>query len=211
MRTPSFCSTPLARRARPRYATWHGSAVVDGERRTSAPRTAFFFLFPFSSRASGPAAQHCRLPGAHAHNAQGTFSPVAATHPSEPPGLHCLSNPLVQYFFDYKPGDVHACVADVGWVAGHSCRLRLFFFWWPCHDPFSLFFLLPLDVLPAPFLPPTPKRRRVWPPVQWRNDAAVRVAAKLPRPGALLGHGRAPQGHAVLHGTDGPSPPDEAR
>ena len=26
----------------------------------------------------------------------------------------------VQYYFDYKPGDIYACVADIGWITGHS-------------------------------------------------------------------------------------------
>ena len=26
----------------------------------------------------------------------------------------------MKYVFDYRPGDVHACMADVGWVTGHS-------------------------------------------------------------------------------------------
>ncbi len=25
-----------------------------------------------------------------------------------------------QYVFDYKPGDIYWCTADVGWVTGHS-------------------------------------------------------------------------------------------
>ena len=25
-----------------------------------------------------------------------------------------------QYVFDYHPGDIFACVADVGWITGHS-------------------------------------------------------------------------------------------
>ena len=25
-----------------------------------------------------------------------------------------------QYCFNYHPGDIHACVADVGWITGHS-------------------------------------------------------------------------------------------
>lgn len=25
-----------------------------------------------------------------------------------------------QYCFDYKPGDIYACVADIGWITGHS-------------------------------------------------------------------------------------------
>ena len=24
------------------------------------------------------------------------------------------------YTFDYRPGDVYACVADIGWITGHS-------------------------------------------------------------------------------------------
>ena len=27
---------------------------------------------------------------------------------------------LFQYVFDYRPGDVYACVADIGWITGHS-------------------------------------------------------------------------------------------
>ena len=26
----------------------------------------------------------------------------------------------LQYVFDYRPGDVYACVADIGWITGHS-------------------------------------------------------------------------------------------
>ena len=29
----------------------------------------------------------------------------------------CLA---LQYVFDYRPGDVYACVADIGWITGHS-------------------------------------------------------------------------------------------
>ena len=25
-----------------------------------------------------------------------------------------------QYTFDYRPGEVYACVADIGWITGHS-------------------------------------------------------------------------------------------
>lgn len=25
-----------------------------------------------------------------------------------------------QFVFDYRPGDIYACVADVGWITGHS-------------------------------------------------------------------------------------------
>ena len=27
---------------------------------------------------------------------------------------------LLQYVFDYRPGDMYACVADIGWITGHS-------------------------------------------------------------------------------------------
>ncbi len=27
---------------------------------------------------------------------------------------------LFQYAFDYRPGDIYACVADIGWITGHS-------------------------------------------------------------------------------------------
>ena len=33
--------------------------------------------------------------------------------------LYCTCLPL-QYVFDYQPGDVYACVADIGWITGHS-------------------------------------------------------------------------------------------
>ena len=26
----------------------------------------------------------------------------------------------LQYYFDYQPGEVYACVADIGWITGHS-------------------------------------------------------------------------------------------
>ena len=26
----------------------------------------------------------------------------------------------LQYYFDYQPGEVFACVADIGWITGHS-------------------------------------------------------------------------------------------
>ena len=26
----------------------------------------------------------------------------------------------LQYYFDYQPGEIFACVADVGWITGHS-------------------------------------------------------------------------------------------
>ena len=32
----------------------------------------------------------------------------------------CSSSSLVQYVFDYKPEDIFACVADIGWITGHS-------------------------------------------------------------------------------------------
>ena len=27
---------------------------------------------------------------------------------------------VLQYVFDYRPGDIYACVADIGWITGHS-------------------------------------------------------------------------------------------
>eukprot|EP01122_Echinamoeba_exundans_P008316 TRINITY_DN273_c0_g1_i3.p1 TRINITY_DN273_c0_g1~~TRINITY_DN273_c0_g1_i3.p1 ORF type:complete len:611 (-),score=43.07 TRINITY_DN273_c0_g1_i3:114-1946(-) len=39
------------------------------------------------------------------HTTGGYLTYAAATH---------------KYVFDYKPGDVYACVADVGWITGHS-------------------------------------------------------------------------------------------
>uniref|UniRef100_A0AAR2JZ46 Propionate--CoA ligase n=1 Tax=Pygocentrus nattereri TaxID=42514 RepID=A0AAR2JZ46_PYGNA len=31
-----------------------------------------------------------------------------------------LDRPLEEYVFDYSPGDVFGCVADIGWITGHS-------------------------------------------------------------------------------------------
>lgn len=28
---------------------------------------------------------------------------------------------LPQYTFDYHPGDIFCCAADIGWIAGHTC------------------------------------------------------------------------------------------
>ena len=30
----------------------------------------------------------------------------------------CFS--YLQHVFDYRPGDVFACVADIGWITGHT-------------------------------------------------------------------------------------------
>ena len=26
----------------------------------------------------------------------------------------------MQYYFDYQPGEIFACTADIGWITGHS-------------------------------------------------------------------------------------------
>ena len=26
----------------------------------------------------------------------------------------------MQYYFDYQPGEIFACMADIGWITGHS-------------------------------------------------------------------------------------------
>ena len=26
----------------------------------------------------------------------------------------------LQYYFDYPPGEIYACTADIGWITGHS-------------------------------------------------------------------------------------------
>ena len=48
-------------------------------------------------------------------------------HPSIYPCIHSfthiciyLTTYIVKYVFDYKPGDIFACVADIGWITGHS-------------------------------------------------------------------------------------------
>ena len=40
------------------------------------------------------------------HSTGGYMTQAAVTH-------HAI--------FDYQPGDVYACVADVGWITGHTC------------------------------------------------------------------------------------------
>lgn len=36
------------------------------------------------------------------------------------PNLFPLSSSLLQYVFNYHDGDVFGCVADIGWITGHS-------------------------------------------------------------------------------------------
>ena len=33
--------------------------------------------------------------------------------------FHYLST-IMQYYFDYQPGEIFACTADIGWITGHS-------------------------------------------------------------------------------------------
>ena len=33
---------------------------------------------------------------------------------------------ITKYVFDLRPGDVYACVADCGWITGHTCKVHLF-------------------------------------------------------------------------------------
>ena len=37
-----------------------------------------------------------------------------------PSHTHYHTHCILQYVFDYRPGDVYACVADIGWITGHS-------------------------------------------------------------------------------------------
>lgn len=54
---------------------------------------------------------------------KGTKSRGGAAWPGEvlPLGLtpHCLSF-VLQYVFDYQDRDVFGCVADIGWITGHT-------------------------------------------------------------------------------------------
>uniref|UniRef100_A0A8C7LKS3 Propionate--CoA ligase n=1 Tax=Oncorhynchus mykiss TaxID=8022 RepID=A0A8C7LKS3_ONCMY len=50
-------------------------------------------------------------------NVQHVFVAQRTTNPT-PMGK--LDIPLEEYVFDYHPGDVFGCVADIGWVTGHS-------------------------------------------------------------------------------------------
>uniref|UniRef100_A0A8C7CTZ9 Propionate--CoA ligase n=1 Tax=Oncorhynchus kisutch TaxID=8019 RepID=A0A8C7CTZ9_ONCKI len=43
-----------------------------------------------------------------------------AQRTSNPTPMGKLDIPLEEYVFDYHPGDVFGCVADIGWVTGHS-------------------------------------------------------------------------------------------
>lgn len=52
---------------------------------------------------------------------EGTLLPVVPFAGRAGPGCtsHCLSC-LVQYVFDYQDRDIFGCVADIGWITGHT-------------------------------------------------------------------------------------------
>ena len=34
--------------------------------------------------------------------------------------VHYMCSSHLQYYFDYQPGEIFACLADIGWITGHS-------------------------------------------------------------------------------------------
>lgn len=64
------------------------------------------------------------------HTQAGYLLYAALTHrvkvtPEPPPSSlfsspHGSSSPFPQYVFSYQDGDVFGCVADIGWITGHS-------------------------------------------------------------------------------------------
>ena len=55
----------------------------------------------------------------HSHNQLLLLIRVAIIHPIS---QLCADFLITQYIFGYEPGDVYACVADVGWITGHTCK-----------------------------------------------------------------------------------------
>ena len=47
-----------------------------------------------------------------------TGKPKGVAHTTAGYLLHCALTH--RYVFDYRPGDIYACVADIGWITGHS-------------------------------------------------------------------------------------------
>lgn len=66
----------------------------------------------------------CANPTGIKHCTAGYLLYVALTHQVSAcdrctgPGLNVIS--FMQYVFDYKVGDVFGCMADLGWITGHS-------------------------------------------------------------------------------------------
>ncbi len=53
------------------------------------------------------------------HTTGGYLTYAALSHKVFALTLMCVAEG--KHIFDYRPGDVYACVADVGWITGHTC------------------------------------------------------------------------------------------
>ena len=112
-----------------------------------------------------------------------------------------------QQSFDLLDGDLFACVADCGWITGHSYVGKCFFSTRRKRKPWLRFaYLYSLTHANGRFLYScvTPQHS-IWTLVEWFDDVHVRVDARLPRCWSILGHGTASQDYAILHGTHGHS------
>jgi acetyl-CoA synthetase len=111
-------------------------------------------------------------------------------------GYALFAKMTTQMVFDLHPGDLFACVADCGWITGHT---------YVVYGPLlvSVVILVTVLSLIAFFLSISSPRHlssteRIY-------DIHVRVNASLPRRRTLLGYGTAPQDYAVLHSSNGNS------
>lgn len=75
----------------------------------AAPPLATVSLLPLFSVPYPPRAGSTGKPKGVAHSSGGYLLFTAITH---------------KYIFDYRPGDVYACVADCGWITGEKEEVR---------------------------------------------------------------------------------------
>lgn len=96
-----------------------------------------------------------------------------------------------KYVFDIHPDDRYACMADVGWITGHS--------YVPCVTPVSPFLM-------NFFFSHSWQLHRLWPTDKRYHHYSIRIDPCLPYAIAVLGGGRATQADAVLFCAHGDSP-----
>ena len=124
VRTLSSLCTPPAAQESPRGWCTHRqatSSTLDWHTRctphyppTPTPHSPTHPLQPRPPLTAPP------TPYSPTHTSQSHPHLIARPHLGPTPQL---TIPLLclQLVFDYRPGDVFACVADIGWITGHSC------------------------------------------------------------------------------------------
>ena len=95
-----------------------------------------------------------------------------------------------KYVFDIHPDDRYACMADVGWITGHSYVPRV--------TPVSPFLIDHFHI--------SWQLHHLWPTGKWYHYYSIRIDPCLPYTIAVLGSGRETQADAVLFCAHGNSP-----